>query len=99
MKNDNYISYKDLFENIKVNADFEKEFKRQTLLPKSYEIYSNKTYRESFEAGDLCLLNLRKTVHEFGIKLTFNQIKFVEDMIRACLKFIFRTDFEQNVSR
>ena len=69
------------------------------MLPKTYEAFSNKTYRESFEAGDKCLEELRKTVHQLGIKLTFNQIKFVEDMIRACLKFIFRNDFEQNVAR
>lgn len=99
LKNENYINYQHVFENVNVNQQYLKDLEQQTIFPKTYEVYSNKTYRESYGAGDECVEKIRRVLFEFGLKPTFNQITFFESMIRACLKFIYRYDFEQNVDR
>lgn len=72
---------------------------KAVLVPKTFEMYSNPAYHQSKGKGDEVLRSLRETLDQFGMKRHINQIRFHEEMIKACLRIIYRTDFEQNIDR
>ena len=68
-------------------------------VPKTYELYTNPVFSRATSNGDACLANMRRTLDEFGFKRHSNQLHFHEEMMKACLRIIYRHDFEQNIDR
>ncbi len=100
IKKNKSVSFKNIFEDVCVNLRFnyDKTLKN-TCIPKTFELYDNDLYKETIGKGDAVLKRLRDSLDEFGFKRHTNQIHFHEEMIKACLRIIYRSDFEQNIDR
>jgi hypothetical protein len=81
---------------------FEKEFKvaqAKKIIPKRYYMYTQKYLESRPSAADELLINLRKTLCFFdsiGYQRSAHQRKFHESFIAACIRHIYKDEFNEN---
>jgi hypothetical protein len=74
-------------------------FERSIALPKAYELEQNDLYRQTLKRGDQCMAAIRTILDQFGMERQPMQVQFHESMLQACLRSIYKYDFEQNIDR
>ena len=94
------VSLTKMFADITLSVERElRDLRIAQRVPKTYELYNNPLFHRTETNGDDCLAAIRRTLDEFGFKRHSNQLHFHEEMIKACLRIIYRHDYEQNIDR